>query len=49
MDRMPTIKVKTECNELKAPFLACQLSKWFMTLPPELLQEQHVEVHCWRD
>jgi hypothetical protein len=25
------------------------LSKWFTTLPPELLQEQSAEVRCWRD
>jgi hypothetical protein len=36
---------KPECNEQRPPFLAHKISKWFMTLPLELLQVQPAEVH----
>jgi hypothetical protein len=45
MDRMSTFIMKIEPKEQKHPYLARQMSKWFMTLPPELLQEHPMEVH----
>jgi hypothetical protein len=40
---------ETRIRRAKAPYPVCQMSKWFMTLPPELLQEQPTQVRWCRD